>query len=499
MSGKIQLSRRRFGLLATAGVATLAAPAIVPFRRDALAQAAGAGGAPRNVILMISDGAGFHTWNAASYFEFGELGRQVYDSFPVKTLMSTFPLNTSTTPTNDTTRRVGYDPARAWSMRPMPGEFTGAVRNQPYRNLFEGYHFVRQDYVDSAAAGTALAAGIKTYNNAINFDNMGRPVRMVGDVAKSAGKALGVVTSVQVSHATPASFSAHNISRNNYAEIGREIVEAGLCDVMMGAGHPFFDNNGRYRAPTNDRAFQYVGGPETYLRLATDRTAYQWIETKADFEALARGQLALRKEKVLGVAQAATTLQYQRTGQDMGSLNQNVPDLTTMTNGALHVLARNPNGFFLMVEGGAVDWAAHGNNTGRIIEEQIDFNRAVRAVVSWIERNGGFDETLLIVTTDHGNGMAYGPDSDRFAFQPVQNRGRGLLPDVKWHFDTHTNELVPVWAAGPGSERLRALATNTDPHVALVGWSDAPRYHDNTDIGQLLLELVGATRRRAAN
>ncbi len=491
------LTRRRFGLLA--GAAALATPAIIPVRDGAYAQVAGAAGRPRNVILMISDGAGFHTWNAASYYEFGELGRQVYDRFPVKTLMTTFPLNTSTKPTNDPAAKVGYDPAKAWSMEPMAGEFVGEVRKVPYRNLFAGYHYVRQDYVDSAAAGTALSSGIKTYNNAINFDNSGKPVRMVGDIAKSAGKALGVVTSVQVSHATPAAFSAHNISRNNYAEIGREQAETGLCDVLLGAGHPAFDDNGRYRAPTSDRAFQYVGGPETYVKLTTGRTAYHWLETKEDFEALAAGTLRLTKEKVFGVAQVATTLQYQRAGREMGNLNSNVPDLATMTQGALNILSRHRNGFFLMVEGGAVDWAAHGNNTGRIIEEQIDFNKAVRTVVSWIERNGGFEENLLIVTTDHGNGMAYGPQSDQFAFQPVVNRGRGNLPEVMWHYDTHTNELVPVWAAGPGSERVLAAATKVDPNVSLVGWGDRPRYHDNTDIGRLVMELVGGDRRAAAN
>jgi len=491
----MNLSRRRFALLSTAAAATLAAPAII---RTAQAQG-WSGPRPKNVILMISDGAGYHTWNAASYYEFGELGRQVYDRFPVKTLMTTFPLNTSSKPTNDTTPRVSYDPAKAWSVAPGQGDLGGEITKKKYPNFFAGYEYVKKDYTDSAAAGTALAAAIKTYNNSINFDNMGRPVKMVAEFAKAAGKSTGVVSSVQISHATPAAFAAHNISRNNYAEIGREMIEDGLCDVIMGAGHPMFDNDGRYRAPGSDKAFQYVGGADTYFKAATGRTSYQWIETRADFERLAKGELKLDKPKVLGVAQVHNTLQFNRSGQGMGNLNANVPDLATMSLGALQVLARNERGFFLMIEGGAVDWAAHANDTARIVEEQVDFNRAVRAVVGWIERNGGFEQNLLIVTTDHGNGIAYGPESDRFAFQPVINRGKGQLPDVAWHYDTHTNELVPVWAAGPGAEQLVAASTGEDPHTALVGWGDVRRYHDNTDIGRLIIAAVSAEQRASAN
>ncbi len=490
----MNLSRRRFALLSGAAAAAIATPLFRP-----VAAQGWSGPRPRNVILMISDGAGFHTWTAASYFQHGKLGEQVYDRFPVKTLMTTFPLNTSSKPTGDPAPKVSYDPARAWSTAPGQGDLGGEVTKKTYPKFFAGYEFVKKDYTDSAAAGTALSAGIKTYNNSINYDNSGKPVKMVADLAKSAGKSTGVVTSVQISHATPAAFAAHNISRNNYAEIGREMIEGGLCDVIMGAGHPMFDNDGLYRAPTSDKAFQYVGGADLYFKAATGRTDYQWIESKADFEKLARGELALAKPKVLGVAQVHNTLQFNRSGQGMGTPNTNVPDLATMSLAALQVLGRNERGFFLMIEGGAVDWAAHANDTARIIEEQIDFNRAVEAVVGWIERHGGFERNLLIVTTDHGNGMAYGPESDRFAFQPVVNRGKGVLPDVRWHYDTHTNELVPVWAAGPGAEQLVAASTAEDPHTALVGWGSVRRYHDNTDIGRLIMAAVAGEQRASAN
>ncbi len=487
------ISRRHFGLMTAAGA--VAAPAVLRATRAA------AQGAVRNVILMISDGAGFHTWNAASFYRHGAIGMEIYDGFPVRTLMTTHPLNTERAPTGDMTPKVAYDPAQAWSTAPGEGDMGGAITKKTYANHFAGYGYVKRDYVDSAAAGTALSSGIKTYNSAINWTNDDRPARHMGERVKSAGKALGVVTSVQVSHATPACFYASSRARNDYAGIGRQLIEEGLCDVVMGAGHPMFDRDGRYAAPTANRAFQYVGGPDAYVKLATGQTDYQLIEDKADFEALAQGALTLGKDRLYGLAQVANTLQYQRGLGDsyamgaapMGGLIPTTPSLELMTRGALAFLGAKPEGFFLMVEGGAVDWAAHANETGRIIEEQIDFVRSVEAAAAWVENHGGFGNTLLIVTTDHGNGMVYGPQSDVFAFQPVVNRGKGNLPDVSWHYDTHTNELAPVWAKGPGAEQLAALSTGEDMHTGLVGWGSVDRHHDNTDIARVIATALGVS------
>lgn len=479
------LTRRHF--LLTAGAA-LAAPAVLR-TTPAFAQS---GGPARNVILMISDGAGYHSWHAASYFRHGALGHEAYDRLPVRTLMTTYPLSTATEPTGDLTPQVSYDPAQAWSTAPVEGSFEGSVTGLTYSKLFAGYDYVRQNYVDSAAAGTALSAGIKTYNNAINWTADDKPARMLGEVAKSAGKAVGVVTSVQISHATPASFLAHNRSRNDYAGIGQEIVEAGIGDIVLGAGHPMFDRDGAYRTPTEEN-FRYVGGPDVWMKLISGQTDYHLLDDRADFEALAAGRLELTKDRVLGLARVDSTLQFQRSGEGMGGLIASVPNLEMMTKGALAYLATKPEGFFLMVEGGAVDWAAHANNTARLIEEQIDFNRAVEAVMAWIEANGGFEQTLLIVTTDHGNGLAYGPQSDEFAFQPVVNRGQGALPDLRWHYDTHTNELVPVWSGGPGSALIAEAATGRDDGTALVGWGDVARYHDNTDLARVMAVAMGVS------
>ena len=481
----MKISRRNFNMLSLAAAGTLAAPAILR-TSAAFAQP---GGAARNVILLISDGAGFHTWTATSFYQHGALGQQAYDKFPVRTLMTTYPLNTSSTPTGDEVAQVSYDAPSAWDLRPMEGTFAGPVTQNTYVNGFRAYDYVRQNFTDSAAAGTALSAGRKTFNNAVNWSNTGQPMRMIGDRVKSAGKSLGVVSSVQITHATPAAFMCHNVSRNDYVGMGQEMLGDALPDLAMGGGHPFFNNNGVYTTPADDRAFRFLGGPDAWTRLVTGQTDYHFLDARADFEALAEGRLEMSRDKVIGVPQVASTLQLSRAGgaeDAMGNFITNVPTLETMTKGALNFLHAKGTGFFLMVEGGAVDWACHGNQTGRMIEEQIDFNRSVEAAVAWVEANSSFEETLIIVTTDHGNGMVYGPDSDSFAFQPVVNNGAGSLPGVQWHFDHHTNELVPVWAVGPGAELLRDASTIEDEHTSLVGWGDVTRAHDNTDVAKVM-------------
>ena len=136
-----------------------------------------------------------------------------------------------------------------------------------------------------------------------------------------------------------------------------------------------------------------------------------------------------------------------------------------------------------MVEGGAVDWMAHANDTARIIEEQLDFERAVAAAVDWLRARGRLEETLLIVLTDHGNGLPLGPESDRIAWQPVENRGKGRLPGVRWHSGTHTNEVTRLWATGPGSECLANFVRGADPGLRdIIRHNADGRYIDNTAI-----------------
>jgi alkaline phosphatase len=165
-----------------------------------------------------------------------------------------------------------------------------------------------------------------------------------------------------------------------------------------------------------------------------------------------------------------------------------VPTLAEMTAGALNVLDDDPDGLFLMVEGGAVDWASHNNRSERMVEEELAFADAVDAVIDWVGEKGDWSETLLIVTGDHETGYvtraAEGdPEADTpWAWQPLGSNGRGRLPGMGWHSGSHTNSLIPLYARGAGCRRLRAMAVGTDPHRG--------DYVDNTAIARLIFALL---------
>ena len=241
-------------------------------------------------------------------------------------------------------------------------------------------------------------------------------------------------------------------------------------------------------------------------RLLANDPAYNrtLISSVDEFRAMADGS-SVPAGRVMGLAQTGDTLQANRNrpadpanisverGNASGvPFNENVPTLVEMTAGAITYLSRNPNGFFLMVEGGAVDWMAHGNNTARIIEEQVDFDRSVAWAIDWVNTFSNWDETLLIVLTDHGNGMPMGPNSDTIPFQPIEGRGQGVLPGVLWHYGTHTNENTLLWARGAGSELLYDQVVGVDRGlVDFLGFNDG-RYIDNTGIYPVLLASMSA-------
>jgi alkaline phosphatase len=189
---------------------------------------------------------------------------------------------------------------------------------------------------------------------------------------------------------------------------------------------------------------------------------------------------------VIGVAEIHGTLNQGRAGDANAApfavpRDENMPTLAEMTWGALNVLDEDPDGFVLMIEGGAVDWASHANQTGRMLEEMADFNRAVEAVIEWVERESSWDETLVIVTGDHECGYLTGPGSDPDWKLPVNN-GAGNVPALEWHSGGHTNSLIPLFAKGAGAKTLRTFADETDP-------TRGPYIH-NTEIAKALFALM---------
>lgn len=442
----------------------------------------------KNVIILISDGGGFNAYAAASYYQYGREGRQPYDK-PGWVRYGARTASLSTTKA-DSFEHGGdsvpaYDPGSAWVVQ-RESDFAAALGGPV---AFKGYKYLKTAPTDSAAAGTALASGKKARNGRINFqfdaeteeEYPAERGQTIAEVAKSLGKSVGIVTSVQWNDATPATFGgAHNTSRTNRREIANEMLASPTLDLIMGAGHPEFDANGAPRLPMAEKDYDIVGGPFTWELLQTGRHARGWrlVQSKGAFESLANRPPSGR---VLGLAPVLGTLQAERQTRDWnrdGTVDSadskvapaygdafisTVPTLQTMTRGALAVLSRNPRGFFVMIEGGAVDKAGHANQPGRIIEEQIDFNRSVQAAVDWVNAHSNWNETLIIVTADHETGMLWGANSDTLAFDALMERGPGRMPGMFFNSGNHTNSLVPLRARGPGAEQFTQRILGADP------------------------------------
>jgi alkaline phosphatase len=192
------------------------------------------------------------------------------------------------------------------------------------------------------------------------------------------------------------------------------------------------------------------------------------------------------------VPQVNTTLQQGRGGDRHADafvipLTHTVPTLKEMSAAALNILDEDTDGLFLMIEGGAIDWASHANQSGRMIEEQIDFERAVRAVVDWVEARSNWGETLLIVTGDHETGYLNGPYSNP-GWEPLLNNGAGSMPGLVWHSSSHTNSLIPISAKGDAARLLSEYADEFDPVRG--------PYVDNTELGMLLHRAIEPQRLR---
>ncbi|MGO1948390.1 MAG: alkaline phosphatase [Mycobacteriaceae bacterium] len=414
--------------------------------------------APKNIIYMVGDGMGYNHVAATNLYESGQTRHQVEgepgDVAPVEggeaaqvyegdewnqRGMSTYQDGNS------------YDPERAWA----------------------DHDYVSEDFTDSAAAGTAMATGSKTTNGMIGVDTDGETLNNTSEQAIANDKSAGVVSSVPFNHATPASWAAHNPDRNDYHGMADEMLDSDLS-VIMGAGHPLYDEDNQ---PT-DPNYEWIS-EESYSALSSGETDFSFVEEDADFAKLADGDVE-PDQKYFGLPQVASTLQYNRSGESEtpGDVEHNdVVDLSTMAEGALNVLNQDEKGFHVMIEGGAIDWAGHDNSTARDIEEVQAFNGAVDTVSDWVEENSSWDETLVVVTADHETGYLTGPDND-----PNWSALTGdadAVPDHAWHSGGHTNQLVPVFFRGPGSDDIIGAADEVDPVRG--------NYLDNVEIADLTI------------
>ena len=273
---------------------------------------------------------------------------------------------------------------------------------------------------DSAAGGTALSAGVKTYNGAIGVDMNKNPVKTILEEASEKGLATGLVSSSAITHATPASFISHQESRSSYEDIAADFLKTDI-DVFIGGGLDHFNKR--------------KDGRNLVEELKTK--GYQ-IET--DMQKIKK----VKKGKLAGFTAQVHNPRMNERG-DM------LPDAAET---AINILSNNDKGFFLMVEGSQIDWGGHAASTIYIVEDMLDFDQVIGQALKFAAKD---KETLVIVTADHETGgMAITGGS-------MEN---GIV-QAAFPTGEHTAVMVPVFSYGPGAKEFIGIMENTEIHAKM--------------------------------
>ena len=258
---------------------------------------------------------------------------------------------------------------------------------------------------DSAAAGTALATGNKTQNGTIGMkQDLQTEVSSVAVWAKNKGCRVGVTTSVSVDHATPAAFYAHDPSRGSYYKIGTDLYKAGF-DFY--AGSDFIDPNNKDNKDGNSENLYTMAEKNGYT-IARGYKDYLKKCKKADKMILFQSEKASEKDRT------AIPYAIDRTKDDL--------TLADITRSAINFLSKDlSKGFFLMVEGGKIDWACHSNDAATAFHEVADMDEAVKVAYEFYSQHP--DETLIVVTADHETGgFVLGTGAYKLNLQVIKNQ-----------------------------------------------------------------------------
>ena len=283
--------------------------------------------APKNVIYMIGDGMGPAYTTAYRYFK--------------------------DDPTTKSVEQTVFDTMLTGMARTYPDDHTVVT--------------------DSAASATALSSGHKSYNGAIAVDTDKKPLKTMLEIAKQRGMTTALLATSQINHATPASFAAHNESRNNYDEIANDYIDNKIAgklpvDLMLGGGTKYFIRDDRNLVDEFKAAGYQYGDDIQNLDQITQLPA-----------------IGLYAAKGLPFA-----------------LDENPTRLTKLTSKALDLLDnQNNDGFFVMIEGSQIDWCGHANDIACAMAEMDDFASAIEKAKAYVDKN---KDTLLVITADHSTG-----------------------------------------------------------------------------------------------
>jgi alkaline phosphatase len=374
----------------------------------------------------------------------------------------------------------GYSASYATNYRWYKGEET--VLDSMLVGMHRTYS-ANTKVTDSAAAGTAMATGVKTNNGMISTSPDGKELKTILEAAEEKGKASGLVATSTITHATPAVFASHVASRSNEADIAPQLIENGV-DVVLGGGKKYF--------------------PDSLLNEAK-RDRYQYVSNKDQL------QNVKKTDKLIGL------FAEEGMAPELDRDETNQPSLAEMTDSALDILKKDKDGFFLMVEGSQIDWAGHDNDAAWAMKDSEAFEKAVEEAVDFAKKEGN---TLVVVAGDHDTGgmsvSGYGKgdanpellrnvtatgdfmesklNADRSNVKEIVKQYTKLdLTDaeaekiktakspsmainqvvseraiVGWTSTGHTGVDIPLYAFGPGSDLFSGLHENTDLPVLMA-------------------------------
>ena len=385
----------------------------------------------KNVILFVGDGYGVATVTAARIFDGQRQGRDgptnklAFESFPYSAFSRTFSSDSLVT--------------------------------------------------DSAPSAVSMTTGVKTRNNVLGLNetsvwrdcgkSKGTDVTTIAEIAKSIGMSAGAVSTARITDATPGAMYAHTAHRSweSDADLSEEAVRNGCIDIArqltefkFGDGLDVMFGGGRMNFLPDTMADPEYADKKGKRKDGRDLTA-EWLKRYSNSGAYAWNSEGFAKIDPANVTHALAlferdNMQYEADrAKDKGG----EPSLTEMSLKAIDILAKNPNGYVLMIEGGRIDHGSHANNAYRTLTDAVAFNEAIKAVLAKVD----VEETLIIVTADHSHTLAIMgyPDRDTDILGLVKERGKLALADDKKPY------TVIQYASGPGAKAgERADLTKVD-------------------------------------
>lgn len=274
---------------------------------------------------------------------------------------------------------------------------------------------------DSGAGGTALACGQRTYNGAIGVSIDSTPMTNITEILGPLGISNGIVATCAITHATPASFYAHQKSRNWYEAIAADLPESYIHYFSAGGLNHFAHRSDslNYIDSLISKGYSIFPDPDS-INSAEGKIGVFYADEHPDPILKGRGNILAR----------------------------------SVTKG-LEILSKDTDGFFLMVEGSQIDWGGHANDIDYVVSEMIDFDQAIGVALDFAAKDGN---TLVIVTADHETG----------GLSITGGHLDSLSVSSSFAWDNHTATMVPIFAYGPGAEAFGGIHENIDIHMMIL-------------------------------